>query len=227
MIELAPANVNGLSLPSPVIVAPGCGEALRWADNTAVGAVATDVAVAATPRAGSTRWGATPAGVVFERLPSVRFDALVRSERRRWARSPLPVLLALRGAADEMIAMVERLETVEGVAGRVLLVRDPAVDEVVALLRGMTTLPLLPVLGHSSQLTEVAAATVAAVEGGAAPDDIDRAMRLGVNHPRGPFEWAAELGAASVVALLDRLAELSGDARYRVAESLRAAAGGE
>jgi 3-hydroxybutyryl-CoA dehydrogenase len=40
----------------------------------------------------------------------------------------------------------------------------------------------------------------------AAADDIDRAMRLGLNHPRGPFEWCEEMGPARVLGVLERLA---------------------
>lgn len=59
----------------------------------------------------------------------------------------------------------------------------------------------------------------------AKPDDVDTAMKLGLNHPRGPFEWREELGAGRVVATLDTLAEGSASEheseRYRVADSLR------
>ncbi len=55
--------------------------------------------------------------------------------------------------------------------------------------------------------------------------DIDTAMKLGLNHPRGPFEWRDELGADRVVATLDTLAENAPSKResqrYRVADSLR------
>jgi 3-hydroxybutyryl-CoA dehydrogenase len=47
-------------------------------------------------------------------------------------------------------------------------------------------------------------------------------MKLGFNHPRGPFEWLGELGAARVVAVLEDLAERIHPERYRVAPSLRA-----
>ena len=69
-------------------------------------------------------------------------------------------------------------------------------------------------------------ASFAADEGVAAPADIDTAMRLGLNHPRGPFEWLERLGAARVVAVLDRLRNRTGSDRYEVAGPLRAAADG-
>ena len=65
----------------------------------------------------------------------------------------------------------------------------------------------------------------AAGEGVAAPADIDAAMRLGLNHPRGPFEWVDELGARRLVATLDELRAATGDERYEVAPLLRERAG--
>jgi 3-hydroxybutyryl-CoA dehydrogenase len=64
----------------------------------------------------------------------------------------------------------------------------------------------------------------AAGAGVGAPPDIDTAMRLGFNHPRGPFEWTAAIGASRVVGILDALHRDLGEERYRVAPSLRAAA---
>ena len=58
----------------------------------------------------------------------------------------------------------------------------------------------------------------------ASADDIDTALRLGLNHPRGPFEWCDEIGAEAVVATLDALHAELGEERYRVAASLRAKA---
>jgi 3-hydroxybutyryl-CoA dehydrogenase len=51
--------------------------------------------------------------------------------------------------------------------------------------------------------------------------DIDTAMRLGFNYPRGPFEWAEAIGPARVLAVLDGLREELGEERYRAAPSLR------
>ena len=42
-------------------------------------------------------------------------------------------------------------------------------------------------------------------EGVATPEDVDTAMRLGFNYPRGPFEWAEAIGPARVVSVLDAL----------------------
>ncbi|MDQ3863376.1 MAG: 3-hydroxyacyl-CoA dehydrogenase NAD-binding domain-containing protein [Actinomycetota bacterium] len=62
-------------------------------------------------------------------------------------------------------------------------------------------------------------------EGVATAEDIDRAMKLGANYPKGPFEWAEEIGAHSIVQRLDALREAHGDA-YLAAPSLRQRAAG-
>jgi 3-hydroxybutyryl-CoA dehydrogenase len=61
------------------------------------------------------------------------------------------------------------------------------------------------------------------------PADVDTALRLGFNHPRGPFEWGREIGPANVLATLDALRAELGQDRYRAAPLLRdwAAAGGD
>lgn len=49
-------------------------------------------------------------------------------------------------------------------------------------------------------------------EGVATAEDIDRAMKLGANYPRGPFEWAEEIGAERILETLDALRATHGDA---------------
>jgi len=61
-------------------------------------------------------------------------------------------------------------------------------------------------------------------EGIATAEDVDTAMRLGFNWPRGPFEWAEAIGHARVAACLDALHAELGEERYRVAPALRLAA---
>jgi 3-hydroxybutyryl-CoA dehydrogenase len=52
-------------------------------------------------------------------------------------------------------------------------------------------------------------------------EDIDTAMRLGFNYPRGPLEWGAEIGYARVLGVLDALHRELGEERYRAAPLLR------
>ena len=58
-------------------------------------------------------------------------------------------------------------------------------------------------------------------EGVGSPDDLDTAIRLGFNHPRGPFEWLAQIGPERVLAVLDSLRAELGEERYRAAPYLR------
>jgi 3-hydroxybutyryl-CoA dehydrogenase len=51
----------------------------------------------------------------------------------------------------------------------------------------------------------------------AAPDDIDLAMKLGLNYPKGPLELVEDLGAGRCLAILERLQALTGEDRYRPA----------
>ncbi|MEO6938883.1 MAG: 3-hydroxyacyl-CoA dehydrogenase family protein [Candidatus Kapaibacterium sp.] len=55
----------------------------------------------------------------------------------------------------------------------------------------------------------------------ATAEDIDLAMKLGTNYPKGPLAWCDEIGAAVVVAILDALGKEYGSDRYRVAALLR------
>jgi 3-hydroxybutyryl-CoA dehydrogenase len=59
----------------------------------------------------------------------------------------------------------------------------------------------------------------AAGDGVAEPADIDRAMKLGSNHPHGPFERAGVLGLRAVVEGLRSLEAGYGE-RFRVARTL-------
>lgn len=54
----------------------------------------------------------------------------------------------------------------------------------------------------------------------ASPADIDTAMKLGTNYPRGPLEWANMIGIGQVIAVLDSLRAATGEERYRVAPLL-------
>ena len=61
-------------------------------------------------------------------------------------------------------------------------------------------------------------------EGAATPEAIDNAMRKGVNYPKGPFAWAAQIGHQHLVDLLKALQSDGQPARYPIAPALRQAA---
>jgi len=60
----------------------------------------------------------------------------------------------------------------------------------------------------------------------ATADNIDLAMRLGANHPFGPFQWAREMGPTEVAAMLDRLSDDDTDAFRPALTLLRAVRAG-
>lgn len=55
----------------------------------------------------------------------------------------------------------------------------------------------------------------------ASAEDIDRAMKFGLNFPKGPFEWLSMTGPGPVLQLLDELYNVTGDPRYRASKLLR------
>jgi 3-hydroxybutyryl-CoA dehydrogenase len=58
-------------------------------------------------------------------------------------------------------------------------------------------------------------------EGLADAETIDKAMQLGVNYPKGPIAWAAEIGFGRILAILDHLQNEYREERYRAAPYLR------
>ncbi|ALR76648.1 3-hydroxyacyl-CoA dehydrogenase PaaH [[Enterobacter] lignolyticus] len=58
-------------------------------------------------------------------------------------------------------------------------------------------------------------------KGVASEADINTAMRLGVNYPRGPLQWGEQLGWQRVLQLLENLQRHYGEERYRPCSLLR------
>lgn len=69
-------------------------------------------------------------------------------------------------------------------------------------------------------------AVFVADDGVADPDGIDAALRLGANHPKGPFEWLSVLGPGLVLAVMEGLWGWYREERYRPAPGLRRRARG-
>ena len=91
---------------------------------------------------------------------------------------------------------------------------------------GLTPLPLTDAPGLVVARTVamlVNEAADAVLQGVCNPEGADAAMKLGVNYPRGPFEWLASWSVAGVTGVLEALdAEYRGE-RYRVSPWLRRA----
>jgi 3-hydroxybutyryl-CoA dehydrogenase len=64
-------------------------------------------------------------------------------------------------------------------------------------------------------------AATALAEGVASPADIDIAMKLGMNYPRGPLEWGDHIGLDIVLGVMQGLYEEFGEDRYRPSPLLR------
>jgi 3-hydroxybutyryl-CoA dehydrogenase len=55
----------------------------------------------------------------------------------------------------------------------------------------------------------------------ASPEDIDLAMRLGLNYPMGPLEIIDDLGVKNAFDIMQTMQEITGDDRYRPSPWLR------
>jgi 3-hydroxybutyryl-CoA dehydrogenase len=70
-------------------------------------------------------------------------------------------------------------------------------------------------------VTIINEAAMAQVEGVATPNDIDTAMRLGTNYPRGPMEWAGQIGVERCGKMLLALNDAVDDDRFAPAALLQ------
>lgn len=100
---------------------------------------------------------------------------------------------------------------------------SPAVDDLVATLGGIAVDVLaLPGLVVDRLWTGLVNEASRVVESGIAiPDDVDRALRLGMRHPQGPFEVLDARGPERAVAVLDMLDRHTRDGRFAASPRLR------
>lgn len=82
-----------------------------------------------------------------------------------------------------------------------------------ALGKGVCLVENVPGLFLGRVIGSIVNEAVTAVnEGVASADDVDTAMRLGVNYPQGPITWGREIGGRRLTQILRRVAEAEGEA---------------
>ena len=103
---------------------------------------------------------------------------------------------------------------------------DAAYDAAVGALQAagvaasrLDDVPGLAVMRTVAMLANEAADAVN--QGVASAAEIDLAMRLGVNYPRGPLAWAEAIGLDRIVRVLENLGASYGEDRYRVSPLLK------
>jgi 3-hydroxybutyryl-CoA dehydrogenase len=140
---------------------------------------------------------------------------------------------SLAAALDRPVIVVDRALDYETATAIAVAPSDGCPDGVLAEAAGLLgaagldvhvidDLPGLIVTRTVAML--VNSAVDALASGVASAGDIDTAMRLGVNYPRGPLAWGREWGARGVLTILDGLENWHRDGHYRAASRLRRAA---
>ncbi len=139
---------------------------------------------------------------------------------RAWLGIELPVIGFAFAAG-----IVDVLDTIEVSSA---LQNDPeAIEAASSLLSGLTQKRIEVVEDRVALVSPrvlsmiINEASFALAEGVASAEDIDTAMRLGTNYPRGPLAWSDVIGAGTVVAILDALFEEYHEERYRASTLLR------
>ena len=154
-----------------------------------------------------------PSGAVLDRCngataSSVSFVSSVRSSSLtgRWTMPPRPRSPSRPATAARPLPS-PRLSGFSGPPGTTVHVIDD--------------IPGMIVTRTVAMLANLAADAVAS--GVASAEDVELAMRLGVNYPRGPIAWGQQWGTRTVLTILDSLENWYRDGRYRAAPALRRA----
>jgi 3-hydroxybutyryl-CoA dehydrogenase len=123
------------------------------------------------------------------------------------------------------------VETLLDLSRRRVVMTNPATAlETVALACGVfgaTGTPVSVIRDSAGLVTQRVIAHVVniacdiAQQGIADPEDIDRAVLLGLGYPLGPLAWGNEVGPRTILAILKNLEQQTGDARYRASPWLQ------
>jgi 3-hydroxybutyryl-CoA dehydrogenase len=123
------------------------------------------------------------------------------------------------------------IDTLFGLQGRRTIMTTPVTDPAFAgAAHGLFATDGTPVTMISDSTGFVAQRIVAMIvnigcsiaqSGAATPEDIDKAVTLGLNYPLGPLGFGDRLGPARILEILETMHALSGDPRYRPTSWLR------
>jgi 3-hydroxybutyryl-CoA dehydrogenase len=171
-----------------------------------------------------------PQSCAYDDVAAVR-DLVVRGARVAvdsshpgWLEALPPGVGWLRLHALQQVPFAEVVEDAEAA-----IAPEPFVEEILGTVGAASVeVPALPgLVGDRLMHTLVNEAVTVVEEGTASPEDVDLALRLGMNHPIGPLEYLARVGDGAVLAGLRGMLDGFGDPRYRPAPLLvRRAAGG-
>lgn len=131
---------------------------------------------------------------------TVAVESLFDASRRR-------VVMTTPGTEEKYLAMACGLFGATG---------PGAPDRPVSVIRDSAGLVTQRVVAHIVNI-----ACEIAQQGVADPQDIDRAVTLGLGYPIGPLAWGDLLGPTTVLTILHNLEQQTGDPRYRPSPWLR------
>lgn len=123
------------------------------------------------------------------------------------------------------------VETLFDLSRRRVVMTNPATEpDYLAMacgLFGATGTPVSVIRDSAGLVTQRVVAHIVniaceiAQQGIADPQDIDRAVTLGLGYPLGPLTWGDKIGPTTVLAILKNLEQQTGDSRYRASPWLQ------
>jgi len=192
------------------------------------------------PQSLTVNGGGTPLSALVERLDRAGFPARATRDmgpvRIRPSANVVLQLTDGRTASDVMAEAGETTIVIDlaldfATAPRLAIAAAPdtspsAVSDAVGCLQAagadVTIVADTPGMIVARTVAMLAAFGADAVDAGVATaGDVDTAMQLGVNYPKGPLAWGESVGWDWVVSVLDALAHTEDAQRYRVSDELR------